>query len=331
MAKGWIKVHRALLEHGIFQNAELLQVWMYCLLQATYQEKDYPLGRTVVHLQPGQLLCGRRSMSNRLGVNENQLRKNMGLLEQLGAITIESTNRYSIVTIVNWALYQQEMGKAEFPFDVDFFADDEVSFQPEACRGGYQPPTGIGEKNDNIHQPGSQSASGLEGEKKENFTSNSPAGHHKQKEKKIIKQNKKTEKNKKENQITEQNTAQKNTTQQKTEPTATAAAVVQRAMINQREQKPTMQAAQAMMDRLWQQYPIQKGRYKISTQQMMKLAQVGEPALQQAIQNYCAEKRACPRQYWQQGGTFFNGGYEDYLHTPQEQSASAMQQVWEGL
>ena len=48
MAKGWIKVHRALLEHGIFQNAELLQVWMYCLLQATYQEKDYPLGRTVV-------------------------------------------------------------------------------------------------------------------------------------------------------------------------------------------------------------------------------------------------------------------------------------------
>ena len=48
MKNGWIKLYRGLLEHGIFQDAQVLQVWMYCLLRATYRETKVTVGRQVV-------------------------------------------------------------------------------------------------------------------------------------------------------------------------------------------------------------------------------------------------------------------------------------------
>ena len=137
MSNGWVKLHRGLLEHGIFRDAEVLQVWMYLLLRASYREQKLAIGRQVIFLQPGQLLYGRRAVSDKLSMGEGKLRGIMEMLEQSGSIVVESTNRYSVVTIVNWMEYQQGEGAPEFPFDVDFFDDEPLSFEPEQCRGEY--------------------------------------------------------------------------------------------------------------------------------------------------------------------------------------------------
>lgn len=132
MTKGWIKLHRGLLEHGIFQEESLLRVWMYCLLQASYREMRIPVGRQTVHLQPGQLLYGRKAVSQRLNMSEGKLRHVMQQLEEMGAVSVASTNRYSVVTIVNWKQYQQETGKTEFPFDCDFLDEEPTETEPDS-------------------------------------------------------------------------------------------------------------------------------------------------------------------------------------------------------
>ena len=137
MSNGWVKLHRGLLEHGIFRDAEALRVWMYLLLRASYREQKLTIGRQVIFLQPGQLLYGRKAVSEKLSMGEGKLRGIMEMLEQSGSIVVESTNRYSVVTIVNWMEYQQGEGAPEFPFDVDFFDDEPLSFEPEQCRGEY--------------------------------------------------------------------------------------------------------------------------------------------------------------------------------------------------
>ena len=179
MSNGWVKLHRGLLEHGIFQDAEALQVWMYLLLRASYREQKLAIGRQVILLQPGQLLYGRKAVSEKLGMGEGKLRGIMEMLMQAGSIMVESTNRYSVVTIVNWMEYQQGEGKPEFPFDVDFFEEEEMSFRPErsGVEKSFAEPTN--------HHPESPSASGLDGYDGDDFADFQPTENHIQEENNI--------------------------------------------------------------------------------------------------------------------------------------------------
>ena len=72
--------------------------------------------------------------------------------------------------------------------------------------------------------------------------------------------------------------------------------------------------AAALFERLWELYPVKKGKGQVSDTQKKKLLAIGEPALLKAIERYRAElakdsgwRRA------QNGSTFFNSGYVDYL------------------
>lgn len=72
--------------------------------------------------------------------------------------------------------------------------------------------------------------------------------------------------------------------------------------------------ATALFERLWAEYPVKKGKGQVSNTQKKRLLAIGEPALLKAIERYRAElakdsgwRRA------QNGSTFFNSGYVDYL------------------
>jgi len=72
-------------------------------------------------------------------------------------------------------------------------------------------------------------------------------------------------------------------------------------------------AAHKLFDQLWKMYPVKTGREKVSDVQIMHLYEIGAKRMKQAVRNYLNKKHRVPKQYWQNGSTFFNGGYEDYL------------------
>lgn len=105
---GWIKLHRKLLDSPIFQNEKLFKVFAYCLMKASHKEHTQLVGRRVVHLQKGQFVFGRKRASEELRLKESTVRDYVKLLEKLGTIDIKSDNKFSVITVVNWAIYQND-------------------------------------------------------------------------------------------------------------------------------------------------------------------------------------------------------------------------------
>lgn len=94
------------MESTVFQNPDLLKVWIWCLLKATHEDYDQLVGLTVVKLKAGQFVTGRIKAAEELKMSENKFYRNMKTLTNLGMLTQNPNSKYTLVTVGKWALYQ---------------------------------------------------------------------------------------------------------------------------------------------------------------------------------------------------------------------------------
>ena len=110
MAGGWIKSHRQILESAVFQDPELLKVWIWCLHRASHREQHVPMstgrGVTVVTIGPGQFVFGRHEAALELLMKPSSVRNRMQKLKCMENVDIQPARHFSIVTICNWDRYQ---------------------------------------------------------------------------------------------------------------------------------------------------------------------------------------------------------------------------------
>lgn len=103
---GWIKLHRKILDNGIFTgDSDLLKVFVWCLLKASH--KKHTIGMHTI--EPGQFLTGRISASQELNIKPTTVRNKMNQLKRKKYIDLYTTNKFTIVTIVNWNTYQVDV------------------------------------------------------------------------------------------------------------------------------------------------------------------------------------------------------------------------------
>lgn len=107
-ATGWVRLYRQALENGWLRNPTLWAFWCYCLLKATHAPITVTVGYQRVVLEPGQFVFGRKQAAADLGLTENVVRTCLIRLISTGNLTINPTNKFSVITIVNWAAYQNE-------------------------------------------------------------------------------------------------------------------------------------------------------------------------------------------------------------------------------
>ena len=106
MNRGYIHLWRKSLDAGWIRNHELWAFWSWCLLKATYREYDAIVGLQRVHLKPGQFVFGLKKASQETGLSIQQIRTILGFLKKAGNLTIKTTNKFSVITIINWDTYQ---------------------------------------------------------------------------------------------------------------------------------------------------------------------------------------------------------------------------------
>jgi len=106
--QGWIKLHRKLLDNPIFTKEGLLQLFIYCLLKANHEEARIIFNNKEEIIGVGQFITGREVLSKDLNVKESTIYKRLKNLEKLGILNIKSNNKFSLVTIVNYTMYQIE-------------------------------------------------------------------------------------------------------------------------------------------------------------------------------------------------------------------------------
>lgn len=108
---GWLKLYRSILDSAVFQDAEILKVWIWLLCNVAFEQHDTICYGKVINLKPGQIATGRKKIAQCTDLNENKVYRALTALKSLGNIEIKATNKYSIITVVNWDKYQDENGK----------------------------------------------------------------------------------------------------------------------------------------------------------------------------------------------------------------------------
>mgnify|MGYP000356042858 CR=1 FL=1 len=108
---GWVKLWRKSLESGLLQNHQLWAFWCWCLMKASHKTKKQMIGYQMVELKPGQFVFGRKQAANELGMSEQQVRTCLKKLKKLQNLTTKPTNKFTIISIVNWETYQQEQAR----------------------------------------------------------------------------------------------------------------------------------------------------------------------------------------------------------------------------
>ena len=88
------------------KNQDLWTVWSYCLMKASHKKRTVRIGFQKINIEPGQFVFGRKRASEELNLSEWKIRRCIDSLRKSGNVAIKTTNKFSVITIINWELYQ---------------------------------------------------------------------------------------------------------------------------------------------------------------------------------------------------------------------------------
>lgn len=115
MNEGWVKIHRKLLKWEWFDNPQMLQLFLFMLLEANTEEKRWH-GLTI---RRGQFVTSAAKISAATGLTARQIRTCVKHLVETGEIiydtTTGSTHRCVIVTVCEYCKYQENKPGSDKP------------------------------------------------------------------------------------------------------------------------------------------------------------------------------------------------------------------------
>ncbi len=99
---GYIKLYRKLIQWGWYQDSVVKDLFLHCLLTASFKEFKW-MGQA---MNAGQFVTSYKLLAEALGFTVQQIRTALKKLESTGEITSKSTNKYTVITVINWGSYQ---------------------------------------------------------------------------------------------------------------------------------------------------------------------------------------------------------------------------------
>lgn len=107
MDKGWIKLHRSLLDWEWYDDINTMRLFVHLILKANHKPKKYK-GKNV---GAGQVITGRKLLSNETGLTEQQIRTCIKKLKSTNELTVKADGKGSVIQLVNYRKYQQPTRK----------------------------------------------------------------------------------------------------------------------------------------------------------------------------------------------------------------------------
>lgn len=111
---GYLKLSRSITDSEVWCDSNVLKLWLLCLTKARYKNGHTLINGKKVVLKQGEFITGRESLYKEFnkGVKKKQIVSESTLwnwiknFEKSGKLNIKSTNKYSVITILNWNKYQ---------------------------------------------------------------------------------------------------------------------------------------------------------------------------------------------------------------------------------
>lgn len=108
MGEGWIKLHRKVKEHWLYQERpfDRYHAWDDIMLSVNHEQKQFLHGNKLLTVKPGQVVTSLRKLGERWGWNQEKVRRFLNLLVSDGMIDIRCDTTMTVITIENWSFYQ---------------------------------------------------------------------------------------------------------------------------------------------------------------------------------------------------------------------------------
>ena len=122
MRRGYFKMWRKSKESAVFAHEGIWKLWCLCLIKATRKEIEITIPGILkpVKLEPGQFIGGREALhyeyhqgdlrkkySRKLKPTAITLYRWLLVLQNMQMLHIKTCKKYSIITVLNWSLYQE--------------------------------------------------------------------------------------------------------------------------------------------------------------------------------------------------------------------------------
>ena len=114
MDNGWIKLHRKFLDNPMSKKPKLTLLWITLLLLANHKDKKFMWNGETIIIKEGQILTGRKQLSEQTGIPETTIERALNQFEKSGQqIEQQKTTKYRLITIINWKEYQKSDRKVD--------------------------------------------------------------------------------------------------------------------------------------------------------------------------------------------------------------------------
>lgn len=109
--KGWIKLYRSLLMNELWIRETFTkgQAWVDILLRVNHKDNKVLIGNQSIEVLKGQTIWSIKDMANRWKWSRKKVTNFLKMLKKEHQIDYKSTTKYTIVTVVNWEVYQNEL------------------------------------------------------------------------------------------------------------------------------------------------------------------------------------------------------------------------------
>lgn len=115
--KGWIKLHRKITECGIWRDKpyDRAHAWVDILLMVNHEGKKFLHGNEMVYVERGSKLTSIRKLGERWGWSNNKVTAFLKLLQSENMLIQNSDTKKTVLTVVNYDIYQSSQDTEETP------------------------------------------------------------------------------------------------------------------------------------------------------------------------------------------------------------------------
>jgi biotin operon repressor len=102
MSKGWVKIHRQIINWEWYDEPNTFRLFFHLLLKANHKPRKY----RGVTIKEGQVMTGQEVLAKELGLTRSKIRLSLDNLKTTNEITIKSSRQGTIIEVVKYKDYQ---------------------------------------------------------------------------------------------------------------------------------------------------------------------------------------------------------------------------------
>lgn len=100
--EGYIREYRKIMQWRWYHDIAVAHLFRHLILSANYTTADWQ----DITISRGQLVTSRQKLAYETGLTEKMVRRCLKALEKTGEIQLQSSNKYTLITICKYSEYQ---------------------------------------------------------------------------------------------------------------------------------------------------------------------------------------------------------------------------------